>query len=123
MIYSLDSVMGSFPFAATVTIIDKTLFKYRRKVIKQKVVNNPVAKIGREDLSFYGFINNKANTGSRFISSFNNLTPQFNQLMFEIDLELYRAAGIPLIFPRGKIGPEKIGQERIRVFHNDAAIR
>ena len=56
VVYSLDSVMRSFLFAATITVVDKLLLKYRGNVVKDQVMNDTVAKVGCKNFAFYRFI-------------------------------------------------------------------
>ncbi len=97
MVYPLYPVMGSLSFSATVTVVDKALFKNRGNVIENKVVNNPVAKTGGKYLPFYRLIYNKTNARARFVAPVNDFIVQLNEIVFIILLEFQSIISVPLI--------------------------
>ena len=62
MIHPFDPVMCSFPFTATIAIVDETVIENRRNVVINKMVYDPVSEIGSENFSLHRYVDNKANT-------------------------------------------------------------
>jgi len=79
-----NPVMCSLAFAATIAVVDKYFFENRGNVIVNKMVDNPVAKIGGKNLALYRFINYKANALFGFIPVFKNFVAQGKYIGFEM---------------------------------------
>jgi hypothetical protein len=76
--------MCSLSFAATVAVVDKPLFKNRRNVVEDKVMNNPIAEIGCKHFPFHRFIDNETNAWARFVPEVYNFIAKFDQIVFVV---------------------------------------
>ncbi len=98
--------MGAFPNPTAIAVIYKQFFKQRGNAVEYKMMNDPVPKIGSKDLSFYRFINNKADAGSRLIDQVGDIIKQRKYLVFKFVFKCQGINGIALVFSGVKISPE-----------------
>lgn len=86
------------------------IFQRRVSVIVDEVMDDPVAKISGEDLPLDRPVDNKANAGFRFVTTFDDLIIQREQAGLEMSLKIQGVDGIPLVFPCIVIRLEQVNQ-------------
>jgi len=91
-------VMGILSLTATVTVVDKLLFKQKGNVVEDKAMNNPVAEIGCKHFPFHRFIDNETNAGARVVPEVYDFVEKGNQVVFILKFKFQGIMGIPFVF-------------------------
>lgn len=97
------TIMCSFPYTATVTVIDKRLFKNGRYVLIYKMVNYPVPEIGSKNLPLYRFVNYKTDATAGFVVAVHYFIGKSKQIGFKMLFKCKRIYGVAFVFPGIKI--------------------
>lgn len=103
-IYSAYTKMRSFPFPASIAVIDELLFKIRIELTNDEMVHHPISEVSSEYFSLYRLIYNESDGSIRAIASRVQIVPQINKILLIIHLKSYRISSGSFVFTAIKIG-------------------
>ena len=104
MIQPLYAAGSALFLAAAIAVVNEQTLKERTDIVVNEVVNNPVAKISRENLSLNGFENYETNTGADFVFPVLDFFVKFKQFSLVVDFKCQSVNGVSFVLAGVKIG-------------------
>jgi hypothetical protein len=103
LISPLHTVERTLTLATTVSVIYKMPFKNRNYIITQKMVDDSIAEIRCKNLALHGSRHHKTDAGNGFVTTFDNLIKQLENLSFHFHFKQQSIARISLITARSVV--------------------
>lgn len=99
-----------FSCAAGVRVVDEEILKYRIQFVDDKMVDDAVSEISRENLSFDGAVDDESNAFADGIRPVYNIRVESNEIRFVVELEFDGIGGVALVASAVVVGEEEFGE-------------
>ncbi|MBU0909837.1 MAG: hypothetical protein KKA54_12130 [Proteobacteria bacterium] len=100
----VDAIQGSFADSTTVRVVNQFSFYNMIYAAVQQMMDNPVAKIRREDFPFNRLVDNKSNARPWLILPAPDFVGKLKQVVFKVNLEFQLVPGISFVPPSPVVG-------------------
>lgn len=108
---TIYTVMGATPLDATIAVLDKGSFEHLVRVVVVKMVDDAVAEIGGEDLTYLRVSDKEASRGSSPVGSIVEFARQCDEVAIQVFFKRKLIGFVPLMTTGVVIGDVEVGKK------------